>query len=138
MRKRKSRKKVSINTVGVGVAAFALTSSLFIVSPQQFLFDAQNMMATAVGARASVGENQYNTLAQQLQEKEEALNEREATLAQQEGGMRGPTSQPSGNTWVFVNVALSFMLFILVGLNFYLDLRRRGTASTNRYLINAR
>jgi hypothetical protein len=135
-RKRQARKMPLLNLAGIGVAAFALTFSVTVTSPEKFLFDAQNLFAAAVGAQAAVPENPYNTLAQQLEDRERALEERETAQG------TSPEQAPlANNTWAFVSFGLSVMLFVLVGLNFYLDTRRGSRVAqllTRRYSVDLR
>lgn len=120
--------------IGVGVASSAIVFSLLIASPENFLFGSGSMLASAVGARASVPENSYNTLAEQLAEKEKALNEREAAISQQ--GRVGET--PQSPPWALMSFTLSLVLLVLVGINFYLDMRRRNPQPSSRLSVNLR
>jgi hypothetical protein len=71
--------------------------------------------SAAVSISAAIPANPDNTLAQQLREKQEALDARERSLG----------TQSSGSTdWGFRAFALSVLLLILMFANFYLDMRR--------------
>ena len=75
--------------------------------------------AQAIGVLAAVPENEYNTLAQQLDARAQELAAREATIVRAEQG-------PSTDQTTLLLVALMGAgLFGLILLNFYLDHQRR-------------
>jgi hypothetical protein len=126
-----------VHKTGLGVAAMALSVSMLIASPSQLKFDASMLMANAVGARAAVAPNEYNTLAQELVQREAQLGEREAQVATQNAVERS-TANPS-NIWTLLSIALSLTVLVLVGINFYLDSRRnRRLGGAGQFSINLR
>ena len=76
---------------------------------------------SAIGVSVSVPPNPFNTLAQQLQEKEDSLHFRERDLEAKEKKLTEDGKNLSGK---FVYVVLG-LLTILVSVNFYLDYKRR-------------
>lgn len=127
MRKRSTKKKkspISVNTIALAVAAPLFIYAFFLVPPMTLAHDARAALtATAVGATAGVDPNPINTLAAQLKEKEASLDQREQVLSQIEDEIVAKNS--SSNTIAFMSLGGSLLLFFLVGLNFYLDTKRR-------------
>jgi chromosome segregation ATPase len=72
-----------------------------------------------VGASAEVEENRYNTLAKQLEQKEQSLKEKEQALEEREEqlGRRADAA-------VLLSMGIGIVLLIVVSINFYLDWRR--------------
>ncbi len=77
----------------------------------------------AVGVSLGIAPNPYNTLAQQLESKQSELNAREERVVALEDELR--QSQLIERYVAFGSLFLSTCLFMLVGLNFYMDSRRR-------------
>ncbi len=77
-------------------------------------------VGSAVGIQIKVPENPYNTLAQQLREKEISLEEREKILTRRES--------------IIMGTVFGFMifLFLLLILNFYFDWRHRRLSKATR------
>lgn len=74
----------------------------------------------SVGTEMEVAENPYNTLAQQLREREEELDEREEVL------LKTLEERNDENRWMSNLIMGSItLLFILILFNFYLDYRTR-------------
>ena len=74
----------------------------------------------SVGNQVEVAENPYNTLARELKEKEEELDEREKVLLQT------LEERDRENRWVSNLILGSItVLFVLLLFNFYLDYRTR-------------
>lgn len=80
-------------------------------------------MGQAVGMSVGVPANSYNKIAVQLADKEEQLDQREAELAKIESTITGNYEQ-QGTLVVFLSIGI-VVLFILVGLNYYMDYRRK-------------
>jgi hypothetical protein len=76
-----------------------------------------DQVATPVGVLAAVPENDVNTIAQQLQTKEQELAVREAELLR-------AASRTDSKTLALVTVIGAGLLGLIL-LNFYLDMRRR-------------
>jgi len=89
----------------------------------------------SIGINVGVAPNQYNTLAQQLEEKEEALNAREQELKSRIAAIERESSALSGSDaqsygyFAFGGASL----FLLILLNFFLDYhaRRRAEISSS-------
>ena len=129
MSKRSSARKrrvrfIAVNAAALVVAVASLAYSLSIAPPAQMAASAKRLMADAsVSMSASVPANPYNTLAAQLTQKQNALDARAAQLEAQQATInsRDAIIQDLG----LAGFGLSIFLLILVGLNFYLDGRRR-------------
>lgn len=120
---------VSVNTVALAVATPLFVYAFFLVPPAVLARDARSALtATAVGASAGVDPNPINTLAAQLKEKEASLDQREQVLSQIEDEIVAKNS--STNTIAFISLGGSLLLFLLVGLNFYFDTKRRRNQMT--------
>lgn len=112
-----------IHLAGLITSIGALTVVMSLTTTTQLWDTAKIMTASAtVGAVASVEPNPDNTLAQQFAEKERMLAEREVQIAQLEQAQR---SLSSSDMLALSSGILSFVLLILVGLNFYFDFHRR-------------
>ena len=80
-----------------------------------------------VGTTVAVPPNEFNQLAQQLQEKEIDLSEREEALKKQEATLeleRLNVLNDKGNTLYYLYV-ISSLLIVLIVVNYYLDYRRQ-------------
>ncbi len=126
MRKRITKKKkslINVNMIALAVAVPLFAYAFFLVPPMTLAHDMRaTLTATAVGATAGVDPNPINTLAQQLKEKETSLDQREQVLSQIEERIVAKNS--SNNMIAFMSLGGSLLLFLLVGLNFYLDTKR--------------
>lgn len=115
------------------VATFLFGYAIFSATPAVLMQNAEDALA-AVGVSAAVTKNQYNSIAEQLVDKEKRLEQREQTLALQE---QAAASDPSGK-YGFYSLCVSILLFILVGINFYFDARRGRRSSGNRLSVDLR
>ena len=79
------------------------------------------MTANSVGVYAGVEGNEFNTLAQALDEREQELDRREQALINSSANATTPIDEI---TLLLVTIA-GFGLFGLILLNFYLDSKRR-------------
>lgn len=120
------------------VAIFGMAYPFFSQSPQEFASVASAMFASADATLSvSVPENPYNSLAQQLRVKQLTLQEREAALNAREAREKKLTL---GEIAGFISFMLSIVLCILVGINFYLDSKRRkkGALVPGRFQVDLR
>lgn len=115
-----STREIYGNAVALAVALGLLSYALSVASPGVLAHSARTMVASAVGASASVPGNEYNTLAQQLTMWQNSLDEREMEMEQR------AQNAERAMTLAVASVAVSAVLFLLVGINFYLDMRRRA------------
>lgn len=142
MRKRPAKKKktsISVNAIALAVATPLFVYAFFLVPPATLAHDVRAALtATAVGASAAVEPNPINTLAQELKDKEVALDQREQVLSQLEDQIVAKNS--SSTTIAFISLGGSLLLFLLVGLNFYLDTKRRRDprAAPSRFSLDLR
>jgi uncharacterized membrane protein (DUF485 family) len=85
-----------------------------------------------VGITVGVAENPYNSLAQQIAEREGELTDRETELVASERELREREDAIAWKATLAVySIGASFILFLLVGLNFYRDWQRTRVASNS-------
>jgi predicted PurR-regulated permease PerM len=128
-------KSVPLNYLALGIALSGFFLPIFMESPAQLVNDAQSMLAdSGATLSAAVPPNQYNTLAEQLDAKEQALNDREVALKASRTGIFS-----SSDIFGLISLVLSLILLGLLGLNFYLD-SRRGTRTgiSGKYSVDLR
>jgi len=85
-------------------------------------------LATVVGISAAVPENEFNTLAQQLTDKERELAAREGLLEEKEAALLEDLRKERADnkkTAIFVSL-LGLLLLALILFNFYSDWKRRS------------
>ena len=100
---------VALRTLSLGEASFPTVPTL-------------SQIGAAIGATVSVEPNPYNTLAEQLKNKEGQLSLRERALEESERAI-GSRSQKADTLLQYL-LAASGMLLFLILLNFYFDWRR--------------
>lgn len=103
----------------------SLSWASFKVNPAEIMkyFGAQ--VGSSIGVvSVSVSENPFNTLAQQLEEKEAQLQEKEKTLEQRETGLEKKGFSEEGRIILGLTSGLLITLLILILLNFYFDYKR--------------
>lgn len=94
------------------------TGALLLTQYWRTATDHQTLTANSVGVYAGVEANELNTLATQLNEKEESLIAREQALVRAQRG--------TSDEWTLYIVALvGASLLGLILMNFYLDSKRR-------------
>ncbi len=133
-----SKRRRNRNAGLLSVAVFLFGLAVITAPPASLQQSAKDMFA-AVGVSMSVAQNPINTQAQQLKQKETQLDQREATLLAKEN----PTAQWQ---WIGQNANLSFYslcmstaLFILVGINFYFDFRRKNrSGAAQKFSVDLR
>ena len=80
-------------------------------------------LGKAIGMSIGVPENPFNKLALELKQKEVELDQREKELIKREEGL---SKVKANGNWVLYGLAIGILiLFVLVGVNFYFDRRRR-------------
>ena len=80
-------------------------------------------LGRAIGMSVGVPNNPFNKLALELKQKEVELDQREKDLIKQEEGLSGTGA--NDNLLIYGLGIGIFILFVLVGVNFYFDRRRR-------------
>ena len=85
-----------------------------------------SQLGTAVGVTVAIAPNPYNTLAEQLKQKEIALQEREQTI--QEAESEAQIKSQKGDRTLSYLLGVGGILLILILANFYLDWRRERLA----------
>lgn len=139
---RRSRERLPrstiVNAVALLVALPALGYSFYIDAPASLAENAERLMAdSAVSMSASVPANPYNTLAQQLTDKQTQLDQEQASLNAEEAAARNSPAEYLG----IASLCLSIFLLLLVGLNFYFDMRRKSpprSALEKKFLVDLR
>lgn len=122
-RKKKVPKANPIALIGCAVAIGAFLYAVASDVPSQVAFRVGSSLAAAeVSISAAVPPNPDNTLAAQLQQKEQELDQREQVVKQME---RDAASHPVDSLGLYALIA-SVVLFLLIGINFFLDMRRRA------------
>lgn len=121
--KKRFTRSNGVNALALLFAIPAFGYGAWVGSPQDYVTSVRDMVAGASASlTAQVSANPYNTTALQLAQKEALLNQREADLnrmATEEA--RGATIR--GNLGL-ISFGVSIVLFVLVGINFFLDMRR--------------
>lgn len=82
-----------------------------------------SQLGNAVGVSVGVPPNQYNTVAQELDEWDKRLDRREQELNEREVLLResGQTSSDTSSVYI---MAIGFLLLLLIVINFVLDWKR--------------
>ncbi len=113
-----------VRGMSLSVAVILLAYSVSLFTPAIIASNIEHMLANAaVGVSMGVAPNPYNTLAAELAAMEKDLGEREQRVLTLEEELRA--SQSIEKYLAYGSLALSTCLFMLVGLNFYMDSRRR-------------
>ena len=120
MRARKQGTRIQMAVFVVAVLLFAYSA---VASPLMFARGSLMLGSAAVGLSAAVPINPHNSLAEDLAEREAALNAREAQLRSESN-----TVQRFSEWLAPISLAASIVLFVLLAFNFYFD-RRRNTTS---------
>lgn len=129
MRKRMKYLEVTALVVAVLLFGYAAVTS----TPASLGQSAKDSLAT-VGVSLAVTQNPYNSAAEQLAQKQKLLDQREADLASREHS----SYDPSGRLALY-SLATSLALFVLVALNFYFDVKRRGpTKRSGQFSVDLR
>lgn len=116
----KSWRTVDVNVLGVAVAALLLSYSFSFAPPAVVVRNVSTMVGNAtVGMNAAVDENPFNTLAQQLVEKERDLQGRESALDRREEILLVREAP-----FAIYSFILGLVVCLLVLANFFFDWRR--------------
>jgi hypothetical protein len=91
-----------------------------------FIGPGATRLAQVVGVSVGVPENEFNTLAQGIAQRQEELDERERDLAAREAQAAG--GEQSFRRATLLLSAISFVLLVLILLNYFADWRRRKDA----------
>ena len=106
--------------LGGSALVVALGMSIMLYTP---LMDIAGQYA-GVGMYAEVPSNEFNTLAQELSEKERELAIRESMIARREADVRNRfVDTRDGRELLYVSI-FGLVLFGLIAMNFILDIRR--------------
>lgn len=134
---KKPRKNVwrhlDANVLGVAAAALLLSYSFSFAPPTVVVKSASSMLGSAsVGMNAAVDENPFNTLAQQLVNKERELQAREGVLDQREYVLDAREAPMA-----FYSLLLGLAVCLLVLFNFYFDWRRDRRSIKSPFVVDA-
>ena len=137
----RTKRMLVVNTLALLVAVPALAYSFSLGVPGGLVENTQRLVAdVGVSMSASVPANPYNTLATQLSDEQAQLDARATQLAAQQASLnsRNMLVQDLG----LAGFGLSVFLLLLVGLNFYFDMRRRSGgpqgALARKFLVDLR
>ncbi len=137
----RTKRALVVNAIALLVAIPALAYSFSLGAPENLAQNTQRLVAdAAVSMSAAVPANPYNTLAQQLADKQAQLDARAAQLSAKQSAQNAQDKlvQDLG----LAGFGLSVFLLILVGLNFYFDMRRRSGAPqgalARKFLVDLR
>jgi len=112
-----------VRGISLSVAVILLAYSVSLFTPAMIAANLGRMLANAsVGMSVGVEPNPYNTLASDLKKMEDDLDARERRILSLEEELRGRRAMET--YLAYGSLALSACLFMLVGVNFYLDSRR--------------
>ena len=121
----RARRVLVVNSLALLIAVPALAYSIVHETPSGIVSDAQGLVAGASASlSASVPANPYNTLAAQLDDEKAQLDSRATELNAQQSAAAAQNSLERYMT--FASFGMSLMVLLLVGLNFYFDMRRRS------------
>lgn len=87
--------------------------------------DVIGTLGAQVGVGAGVAPTEFTKLAQQLDEKQRELEQREAVVVEAESKSANDNASSKFSIEWYVTL-LAFILLVLVLINFYLDFRHRG------------
>lgn len=114
-----------INAGLLSAAVLLLGYAALNSTPASLARGAKDTLAD-VSLTVGVAPNPYNTEAEQLADKQQQLNQEQATLTAEQTS--AAQTQSTTDRWGFYSLCVSGALFVLVALNFYLDMRRRRQA----------
>jgi len=106
------------------IVVFGYSWASFKVNPFDITGYLVAQVGSSMGVSMSVSENPFNTLAQQLEEKEAQLQEKEEALEQREASSGSRDFSEEGRIILWLISGLLIILFILILLNFYFDYKR--------------
>jgi hypothetical protein len=125
-----------VRGISLSAAVILLSYSVSLFTPDVIASNIGRMFASAtIGMSVGVEPNPYNTLALQLEEKKSELDAREGRILALEDALH--SSRRTERFLAFGSLALSTCLFMLVGLNFYMD-GRRFRRGTNTFAVDLR
>lgn len=120
--KRISKQQFYLPALVIAGGLFAYAA--YMGAPREAFTRSSDFVASAtVGASAAVEPNEYNTLAQQLGEKQNELSLRERELIARENELTKKNAGPA-TLMPLISFIISLVLAFLIALNFYMDWRR--------------
>jgi hypothetical protein len=121
----------SLLRIAVCVCALVLVfdSGLVYTATQSLSQGAQDYVATAVGVKVSVPENEVNVLTSRITELEQELAAKDREIAV---SLSTETNRGTLDTSTFVLSVILFILLVLIVLNYALDYIRATESISNR------
>jgi len=131
------RRDHHLRGIALSCAVILLSYSVSLFTPEVIAGSMTRMLANAaIGVSMGVEPNPYNTLASQLSDKAQELDERETRILALEDELRATRSL---ETYLATgSLVLSLLLFALVGLNFYRDARRARAETPRPFAVDLR
>ena len=130
-----------LTALALFVAMVGLAYPLFTSTPERIAATAGRLVAAgaSVGTSMVIPENPYNSLAQELKDKQIALDEREQALNKKPAIstiVQGTWSDRLGVYSFFISI----ILLVLIGFNFYYDVSRqkKRTPLAGKYSVDLR
>lgn len=112
--------KEVIRRTAIVIALVLFIYATSVASPKVLVLSTVSMLGSAtVGLSAGVAPNPYNTAAEQLTEKQNELEAREALIKANEGGSLTGTRTLAAGSFI-----VSILVLVLVAMNYYMDWRR--------------
>ena len=121
------RQKTKLLTVVLGVLIIMMGVHVALRTNPKLL---KNSLLGQVGVMVGVEPNPYNSIAQQLEEKEKELTQYEEELKNREETINTETVSINQQT-LYLIIGVAGILFVLLGTNFYLDWKRRKNPPSN-------
>ena len=128
---KRKKQKLSLFALALVVAGSGFLYGVVDISWHDLSLGESQAASANISLSADVAPNPDNTLAADLQAKQLQLDVREANLSARE---KNANSFLSTNFFSLLSLFLSSVLFVLIGLNFYLDVGRRGTVPRQKEL----
>ena len=119
---------VSFVLFGVGATATML-DYFFHADTIALMTRITAQVGSVIGIQVGVPSNPYNTLAQQLKEREDQLNSKETVLNARESTVLSQNAQNEERFLYYVFGIGGFLLALILA-NFYMDFHRRRNASS--------
>ncbi|MAF79583.1 hypothetical protein CL629_00690 [bacterium] len=115
------RKKTKLLTAFLGVLIIMMGTHIILRTNPKLL---KNSLLGQVGVMVGVEPNPYNSIAQQLDEKEKELVQKEEELKIREETLNTEAVNINEQL-LYLIIGVAGVLFVLLGTNFYLDWRRK-------------
>lgn len=128
---------------GLAIVAPAVLVGLLLLGSTTFGSVAERAyenIASAVGMTLEVPKNEFNSLASALEERDAQLDEREQAIEARDRAIREIVLEENAKRnklTIIVLTAITFLLLLLIGVNFYIDFRRGQKEKTARDVVRS-